>query len=254
MRLPTFLICGAQRSGTTYLWTLLRSHPDIYLPAPWWPEPKFFAVPHLFAQGLPAYAEHFKEAGDALAIGEKSVTYLDAPEAPERIARSLPDVKLIFLLRDPVERAYSHYHYSVAHCLESLPFVEALVWEPYRALHGPEILRIARPWAYVARGHYAHHLARFYALFDPARILVLYFEEFFADLSAGAATLCQFLGVRPWSGPFPAKVNGRDDPTPMGNAERAFLRHAFAREPPALNRLTGRLVPASWTAPWRDEP
>jgi hypothetical protein len=87
------------------------------------------------------------------------VTYLDAPEAPERIAKTLPDVKLIFLLRDPVERAYSHYRYTVAHCLESWPFAEALVWEPYRALHTPEVLRIARPWAYVARGQYSRHRA-----------------------------------------------------------------------------------------------
>jgi hypothetical protein len=179
------------------------------------------------------------------------VTYLDAPEAPERIAKTLPDVKLIFLLRDPVERAYSHYRYTVAHCQESRPFAEALVWEPYRALHTPEVLRIARPWAYVARGQYSRHLARFYALFDPSRILVLFFEEFFADPSAGATTLCRFLGVRPWAGPFPAKVNGRDDPTLMGQAERAYLRHAFAREPAALSRLTGRLVPASWATACR---
>jgi hypothetical protein len=252
MRLPTFLICGAQRSGTTYLWTLLRSHPDVYLPAPWCPEPKFFSVPQAFAQGPETYAARFADAGSALAVGEKSVTYLDAPEAPERIAKTLPDVKLIFLLRDPVERAYSHYHYSVAHCLETLPFAEALVWEPYRALHGPEVLRIARPWAYVARGHYAQDLARFYAVFDPARILVLFFEEFFADVAAGAATLCGFLGVGAWDGPIPPKVNGRDDPTPMGQAERAYLQHAFAREPEALSRLIGRPVPEAWTAAWED--
>jgi Sulfotransferase family len=73
MRLPTFLIYGAQRSGTTYLWTLLRSHPDIYLPAPWWPEPKFFSLPQAFAQGPEAYAARFADVGSALAIGEKSV-------------------------------------------------------------------------------------------------------------------------------------------------------------------------------------
>src|SRR5206468_2663893 len=97
MRLPDFIIGGAPRSGTTWLYHLLDRHPDIYMAKPVKPEPKFFLVDQLYERGLEYYATTwFAAAGDARLAGEKSTDYLESSAAADRIARDLPRVNLVF--------------------------------------------------------------------------------------------------------------------------------------------------------------
>ena len=111
MRLPEFIIGGAPRSGTTWLYTLLDRHPGVYMAKPAKPEPKFFLVDSLVREGARLLLAHMvcrrRHAGrDA---GEKSTDYLESAPAADRIARDLPGVRLVFILREPVSRAYSNY-------------------------------------------------------------------------------------------------------------------------------------------------
>jgi hypothetical protein len=106
-RLPNFLIVGAMKSGTTSLARYLGAHPQAYV-APE-KEINFFERGYVWNRGVDWYASRFEGAGDALAVGEASPSYMYWPTAIERMASVVPDARLIALLRDPVERAYSHY-------------------------------------------------------------------------------------------------------------------------------------------------
>jgi hypothetical protein len=110
MRLPDFLIIGGAKSGTTTLYQYLCRHPQIYMSTP--KEPDFFAVDAQYAQGIDWYSSLFQEAKPEQVCGEASTTYSrweQYPQAAERIAQALPQVKLIYIMRHPVDRAYSFY-------------------------------------------------------------------------------------------------------------------------------------------------
>jgi Sulfotransferase domain len=110
MRLPDFLIIGGAKSGTTTLYQYLCRHPQVYMSTP--KEPDFFAVDAQYAQGINWYSSLFNEAKPEQVCGEASTTYSrwqQHPQAAERIAQALPKVKLIYIMRHPVDRAYSFY-------------------------------------------------------------------------------------------------------------------------------------------------
>lgn len=110
MRLPDFLIIGAAKSGTTTLYKYLEQHPQIYLSPE--KEPQFFAVDEKYARGMEWYSSLFEGAQPQQICGEASTDYAKLPRYPEtaeRIAKAIPNVKMIYVMRHPVERAYSYY-------------------------------------------------------------------------------------------------------------------------------------------------
>jgi len=244
MRTPDFIIGGAPRSGTTWLCHLLARHPDIGLARPIAPEPKFFLVDELYRRGLPYYAERWFDGLTQGVVGEKSTNYLESPSAAERIARDLPRARLIFLLRDPVERAFSNYRWSCAHGHETLDFPAALAAEASRPV--PSDLRYARPFAYAARGMYARLLRPYFARLPRDRILLLRFEDVGRDL---AAAVHRFLGVapRPDDASGLPPVNGCDHAEAMPPPSRARLAALFAVPDRDLAELAGIDV-SGWTS------
>jgi hypothetical protein len=195
---PTFLIAGAPRSGTTWLYHLLDRHPDIYMAKPVRPEPKFFLVDELYARGLHYYIDTwFADSVSYVAAGEKSTNYLESAAAAERIHRDLPEVKLVFILRDPVQRAYSNWAWSRMNRMETADFDTALAREDERERTVPPRLRYARPHAYFSRGLYAAMLRPYFDRFPRDQILCLKFEDIIVTPEALASRLHAFLGAAP---------------------------------------------------------
>ena len=244
MRLPDFLIGGAPRSGTTWLYRLLERHPDVYLAKPVTPEPKFFLVDSLYEQGLRHYsATWFADVGDARAAGEKSTNYLESETAASRIARDLPGVKLVFILRDPADRAYSNYLWSRMNGLETESFAVALDRETQREAELPERYTFARPFSYFSRGLYADLLAPYFAGFSREQILVLKYEDIAATAEAVAARLHRFLDVD--QRPADARVLGVVNPSEAGDStfDEGLRRELRARYEEPNRRLAALVGP-----------
>ena len=206
--LPGFIIIGAQKSGTTSLCTQLFRHPQVR--APRRKEIHFFDSPE-YANGMSWYGAHFplqiarasgRSSETAKQItGEASPYYLCHPHAPRRVFEVLPNVKLIVMLRNPVDRALSHYNHQVRMGREPLTFEQAIDAEPER-LAGERERMISDPdyysyewWAhsYLARGRYAEQLELWGALFRPEQMLVIRSEDYFNDPRAEFMKTLDFL-------------------------------------------------------------
>jgi hypothetical protein len=196
LRLPDFIIGGAPRSGTTWLYELLARHPDVYMAQPLTPEPKFFLVDHLYAKGLQFYSDTWFGAADAVRVaGEKSTDYLESSAAAGRIARNLPDVKLVFILREPADRAYSNYLWTRMNGLETEDLQTALRLEEEREEQLPERWKFTRPFSYFSRGLYADLLAPYFVRFPREQMLILRFEDILNRPGDLAARVHRFLGI-----------------------------------------------------------
>lgn len=204
MTLPNFLIIGAGRTGTTSLYNYLKQHPQIYMSPV--KEPRFFAYENEhpvfngpvggvtlkeYSTNLQAYESLFSDVAGETAIGEASVDYFYIPESAERIKRHIPDAKLILILRQPVERAYSQFWARVAIGIEPLTdFSEAM-----RA----EEERIQNNWPpqyhYKSKSFYSSALKRFYQTFDRHQIRVYMHEEYNKNPLAVLQDIFEFLEV-----------------------------------------------------------
>lgn len=239
--LPDFIIGGAPRSGTTWLYMALARHPVVYMAEPMRPEPKFFLVDDVYEKGLGEYSKRwFADVPLGAIAGEKSSNYLESPESAHRIAAALPGVKLIFMLREPAERAKSNYLWTVMNGLESETFERALEIEASREASYPPEHRYARPHSYFSRGLYAEHLTRYLEHFDPSQLLILRFEDVVADPQAIVTRVHEFLGVDP----RPSDVDGlgqinRSDPLAVHAGEMAALRERYTLPNQRLAELLG---------------
>jgi hypothetical protein len=198
-RVPDFIIGGAPRTGTTWLYCLLDRHPSIAMAKPLRPEPKFFLVDELYARGIEYYCSNwFSNLPADRIYGEKSTNYLEDRYIPSRIRGLLPNVKLIFVLRDPIDRAYSNFRFSRSNGLEQeVDFARALELESERETKLPASLRYARPHAYFSRGLYAQLLQPYFSLFPADRLLVLRHEDIAISPQTVASRVHAFLGVAP---------------------------------------------------------
>ncbi len=195
--LPDFLIIGAGRSGTTTLYSYLQEHPAIYLPASKRPEPHYFLKEREYAKGLAYYSrKYFSEWQGESAIGEASVSYMCHKKVARRIRKHLPDVKLIAILRDPADRAYSNYWHTVKNGLETLSFDEAIQAEEGRnARIEDPFLREVQPYAYLERGFYYEQLSAYLEYFSREQLLVLLLDDLAHRPTQVLHETFSFLGV-----------------------------------------------------------
>ena len=174
MRLPDFLVIGAARSGTTSLYHYLKSHPQIYLPAKKHPEPHFFLKNNEYKKGIHYYSEkYFKNVNHDKKAGEISTSYLYQPYVAKRIKKHLPKVKLIAMLRNPIERSFSNYVFTYKNGLDSLSFEDAILQEKKR-ISNPETQFHSeiQPYAYMDRGRYYKQLMEYLKYFSPAELFL----------------------------------------------------------------------------------
>lgn len=205
MTLPNFLIIGAAKAGTTSLYKYLAQHPQIYMSPI--KEPNFFALEgrevdfcgpgdNLYIRQFsvtdsPAYATLFEDVSSEVAVGEASPLYLYSPVAPSRICSYAPGMKLIVVLRHPVERAYSAFLHLLRDKREPLGnFACAL---------GAETERIRRNWEHIwhyqQMGFYAAQLERYYRHFSPEQIRVYLYDTLQEEPLEVIADILHFLGV-----------------------------------------------------------
>jgi hypothetical protein len=240
--LPEFILAGAQRSGTTTLYDYLAKHPLVL--RAFSQEVHFFD--DNFGRGVDWYRAHFPLESQRKRVsrrfrgravtGEASGYYLLHPHAPRRIAETLPEAKIIVILRNPIERAWAHYHQSVNKG-ETLSFDEAirsessrLAGEREKMLEDESYVSVAyRRYSYLTRGLYAEQLARLRSYVPEERVLVLRSEDLLFNDPAGVVrdTLA-FLGLP--EAPIETAPRRRDFYPPIPEETRAWLADHF-REP-----------------------
>jgi Sulfotransferase domain len=266
---PHFIIIGAKRGGTTSLYNYLLEHPSI---APLFPgRQRIKGIRYFdseFARGPRWYRSHFPlGAGGrhlvrpwiaAPVTGEASPYYLFHPLAAQRLARELPEVRIVVSLRDPVERAYSHYKERVRHDAEPLSFEDALDAEPARLLGETERIvrepgyrsRAHEDHSYLAQGRYLDMLPRWFELFPREQFRIVASEEFYDDPELVVNDVWSFLGLPP--GPLRSRKRYNYSPAPdLLPATRRRLQAEFADHNRQLEILLGRGLPwaSDTTAP-----
>jgi Sulfotransferase domain len=253
-QLPSFIVVGAQRAGTTSLFRALMSHPLIHS-ANFYKGVNYFDVNYY--RDFSWYQGHFPTTsylrsrsrsvpGEPITF-EASGYYLFHPGAAERIARHLPEVRILAMLRDPVERAFSAYKHELARGFETESFERALDLEDER-LHGQGDRMLAddryrsfshRHHGYVHRGQYAEQLARMRRHFPADQIHVLDSESFFEQPETTYGAVLDFLGLPQVLPAAFDRWNARPS-SPMAESTRARLREHFLGRDRALAEMLGR--------------
>ena len=240
-----FVIVGAQRSGTTYLYGLLDEHPQIEMAKPLRPEPKFFLDYDEYSLGLDAYEAKYFSDPAARVRGEKSTSYIESGVAARRIHAMLPGALVVVVVRDPVARAMSNYHFTKHNGIEDLDAADALRQAATSDRPWDRTRFSVSPFDYLARGRYVDALER-YALHIPReQIHVLVFEELVADPEVIGA-FYERLGVDPMFRPTglgtPLNAAPSADDVPGPQLE-TWLRDYFRVPNRELEEFLGRPLP-----------
>jgi hypothetical protein len=181
--LPTFLIVGAAKSGTSSLWHYLKAHPEVFVPEP--KEVNFFNDEGVFSRGVDWYASLFAPGAGKKAIGEASPSYLYSEASPARMADIVPRARLIAILRNPIDRAHSHYLHARYYGLERRSFRQAVA---------DEVAGQGWPF-YLGFGRYYPQLVKLSRFFPREQLLVLLLDDLIADPVGTFKTLCGHLGI-----------------------------------------------------------
>ena len=254
--LPDFLVIGVQRAATTSLHRLLIRHPHV---APAAPSKGVHYFDTNFHKSDAWYVGHFltspakylleRRLAGPVRAGETSPYYIFHPHVPARVHRLLPEVKLVALLRDPVDRAYSHYWHERVRGFEALTSFEAAVdAEPGRLRseqahmeEDPSYVSFSHQHhSYLARGRYLEQLRRWHALFPRTRLLLLKSEDFLTDPGPVYRTVLRFLELPEWTPERVGRQFNVGSYPPMRSSTRQRLVSYFADQNERLYEYTGR--------------
>jgi len=206
-----FICVGPQRTGTTWLYEVLRRHPSVCVPEAV-KETRFFDC--RYDRGLSWYARYFSESQDNKLCGEVAPTYFDFPEVPKRVYETAPRCDIIITLRHPAERAFSLYLHHLRKGRVKRPFRRAIEQKP----------RI------IEAGRYANHIPRWRSVFGEQRVHFVFLEDIRSQPQILVNQICDWLGVEPTGLPNQAreKVNAASMPRFRWLAKGAeFLTSAF---------------------------
>jgi hypothetical protein len=239
------LVIGAQRCGTTYLHDLLAAHPQIAMARPARPEPKVFLSDELAGRGRDWYRHtYFAHVTDESLLGEKSTSYLECADAVARAADMLGDPLILVQLRDPVQRAMSHWAFSSDAGLETRPLGDVLTANLEGPLPWDPALTSVSPFAYLERGRYVDYVGPWLRRFgDDLTVLLLEdlvahpnrVGDLYDTLGVDASFLPPALGL---------PVNESRQPNPMLEDDlHTRLRDYFHESDQALAELLARPLP-----------
>lgn len=244
--MPNFLVIGAAKAGTTALCQYLAEHPQIYFSPQ--KEPRFFALEgetitfqgpgdltrFRYVTDVEKYEQLFKNVTNEIALGEGSTWYLYLPKAAERIKHYIPDVKIIIMLRDPVERAYSNFSGLQREGVEPIKDFEVAIRE--------ESARIRNNWSptwhYKQKGFYYPQLKRYFDLFDHNQIKVSLYDDFKVNSRMVVQDIYRFLGVDDTFNPDSSQKHN------VSGIPKNQLLHQFLKQSNPLRGFLHSLVPA----------
>lgn len=231
---PDFFIVGAAKCGTSSLYAYLKQHPQVYMSPN--KEPHFFSqiepgadrryvIPRTVASE-DEYLNLFREANGAIAIGEASPSYLWDEAAAYRMRDKIPEARIIIVLRDPIERAFSHYLMNVREGTQNLPFYEALLEDQNRPVKGWTSSNL-----YVELGQYASQVERYINFFGRERVCVILSDELKRDTEAALRRAANFLHVdeEPVSDIKSEKTYNSYSPPPSGAIKTFIVRSSWIR-------------------------
>lgn len=244
LTVPRLIVGGASKSGTTALYYYLRQHPELCLPHK--KELHYFSRAALASAAagpgdryvlaeippsFEAYLSHFGHCGRRPVAVDISPSYLFHHQAAEEMRRLLPDARLLFVLRNPADKAFAQYLHLVAAGRETLSFAAALAAEQQRLERGYSDI-----WLYRRSGCYAEALAHYADVFGPRNLVVFYHEELRVDPDALLRKLCAFAGVDPAFRFTPVAAANRS-----GTPRSALVAGIVG--PTAFTHLLRRIVP-----------
>ncbi len=250
--LPRYFIVGAKRAGTTSLDEYIKAHPlvlrGLVEKGCRYYDVNFERGPEWYRHQLLPVGEVDRlerKLGHRPILGESSPYYAYHPDSPARIAADVPDARLIFLLRDPVERAWSHYRYEVARGFESLDFEAAFAAEAARLADSDPVTREhnRRHFSYAGRSRYGEQLVRLRSHFAAEQILVIESEQLFAAPHTTMADVFAHLSLEPLPASEYRTFKGQSASAVPATAEAA-IRAEVADDVARLTELLA--LPPSW--------
>lgn len=228
-RTVDFVICGTQKGGTTALDAYLREHSEICMADK--KEVHFFDDEKQFSNGKPNYSKYhafFSSKKSHKLLGEATPIYMYWNESPRRIWEYNPNMKIIVLLRNPIERAYSHWNMERSRNADNLSFWEAINNEKERCRKAlPQQHKV---YSYIDRGFYLDQLRRFWKYFPKDRVLIVKNEDLKQDPDETLNHVCEFLGVAQFKGVAAKNVHSRPYVSRISKKEKDYLRTIFESE------------------------
>ena len=239
MMFPNFLCIGAPKSGTTSLYDVLKQHKDVFLPT--FKEPHFFDSNKSWNKGVEWYQSSYYAKASHQCVGDFTPTYLSNNLAPGRIRKVLGNqVKFVVILRNPIDRAYSHYLHTKRDQHENLSFIEALEEEEQRLnKYRKENDHIGMiRFAYQEQGMYAKQLDRYFKLFDRGQFYITTFDDFVSKQEHVIKEVCAFLGLQHQEGMQYVLQSNKS------SEARSVALKNLIKKPSMIKKLAKWLVPS----------
>lgn len=238
-----FVIVGAQRSGTTYLYELLSAHPDVCMASPFRPEPKYFLEADPASDYGTYLSRFFGDCRESAILGEKSTSYYESAGVAERIESILPQARIIFVLRDPVERALSNYFFSRNNGIETRTIQEVFLQQTPSPEYDLDKISV-NPFAYLYRGEYVTFIERYLKVFGGGRVGIFFFEELTENLQS-VRELYTFIGADSNYVPacFATRINASQRHKHIPDDVYSVLRQYYEPFNAKLSQLLNRKLP-----------
>jgi hypothetical protein len=230
-----FFIIGAQKAATTSLYNYLNQHPDIYMPEV--KENHFFVEDRVYNQGVQHFHRFYQTYTDQKLVGGAFVHMISSKEAPERVYKYNPDAKFLVMLRNPVDRAYSAYHFAIKNGWESskLAFFDALKLHDKRLAGN---LTEQTDLAYINSGLYGKHLAHWFKWFGKDRFLIMLDSDLITDSKLQMQKVFNFLGADET-----VHINTSNKFNKSGDVRIKSLHHFLRNKESKVRRNVGKMLP-----------
>ncbi|TLU67308.1 sulfotransferase domain-containing protein [Thalassotalea litorea] len=230
-----FIIAGTQKGGTTALDFYLRQHPGIAMASK--KEVHFFDRDDRYQRwrNIAYYHKHFNFSNKEKIVGEATPSYMYSSDAIERIYQYNPEIKLIAVLRNPIDRAFSHWNMTRLNKFEPLSFSQAITKEQVRCRR--HLPGICQRYSYIDRGFYTEQIRRMRRYFDDTQLLFIRHESLKQNPAETLHRVTEFLQVSPFPAIQPKDIHSKPYDTKMSEVERARLNELYYYEIKQLERM-----------------